>query len=139
MKFPALFAVIAVFALPALSLPNSAQAQTKGAYMLQKVQTAEDVQKIDAGDTIVMSCPKCKETSVQVVEKSFHAATPDQLKTMSIHLCSSCDTKFVTTGEGRQAKSVLVHTCKACGSEDVTCCVMKKGSSPTPGMVEDKK
>ena len=120
-------------------LPSPAQAQGGGAYMLKKIQTAEDVQQIEPGDTIVMTCPKCKDTYVQVVEKSWHAATPDQLKTVGMHLCTSCDTRLVTKGMGKNAKEVLVHTCKVCGSTDVSCCVMKTGSGPTPGMVEEKK
>ncbi len=116
-------------------LPSSAQAQEKtGANLLKKIQTVEDVQQIEAGDTIVMSCPKCKDTYVQVVEKSQHAAVADEVKNVSIHLCSSCDTRLVTKDKGRQAKNMLVHTCKMCGSEDVSCCLMKKGSGATPGM-----
>ena len=119
-------------------LPSPAQAQGKGANMLKKIQTAEDVQQIEPGDTIVMSCPKCKDTYVQVVEKSWHAATPDQLKTVGMHLCSSCDTRLLTKSMGKHAENTLVHTCKVCGSEDVSCCLMKKGSGPTPGMAEIK-
>ncbi len=115
-------------------LPSPAQAQEKGAYLLKKIQTVEDVQQIEPGDTIVMSCPKCKDTYVQVVEKSWHNATPDQLKTVGVHLCSACDTRLVTKGTGKQAKDVLVHTCKVCGSEDAMCSVIKKGSLPTTGM-----
>jgi CRISPR/Cas system-associated protein Cas10 (large subunit of type III CRISPR-Cas system) len=81
----------------------------------------------------------CKDTYTQVVVKSQHAATPDELKTVGTHLCSSCDTKLVTKGTGKEAKDVLVHTCKICGSQDVTCCLMKKGSGPTPGMDTEKK
>ena len=58
----------------------------------------------------------------------------DQLKTVTIHLCSGCETKIVTKGHGKSAKDVVVHKCKACGSKDVSCCVMKKGSHPTSGM-----
>ena len=119
-------------------LPAPAHAQDKGAYMLKKIQTVEDVQQIEPGDTIVMSCPKCKDTYVQVVEKSWHAATPDQLKTVGMHLCSSCDTRLLTKSMGKHAENTLVHTCKVCGSEDVSCCLKKKGSGPTPGMAEIK-
>ena len=124
-----------VLAIAALAwLPSPVQAQEKGAQKLMKIQTVEDLQKIDAGDTIVMTCPKGKDTYTQVVEKSYKTDKPDELKTATIHLCSSCDTKIVTKGVGKQAKDTLVHTCKICGSEDVSCCVMKKGSLPTPGM-----
>jgi hypothetical protein len=115
-------------------LPSQAQAQEKQATQLMKVQTYDDLQKLEVGDTIVMTCPKCKSTTAQVVEKSFKTGTPDELKNVTIHLCSSCDTKLVTKGTGKQAENVLVHTCKVCGSEDVMCCVMKKGSLPTTGM-----
>jgi hypothetical protein len=130
-------AVLTVIAL--VCLPSRVLAQEKGATQLMKVHTYEDLQKVDAGDTIVMTCPKCKETYAQVVEKSFKTATPDELKNVTIHLCSSCETKLVAKGVGKNAKEVLVHTCKACGSENVTCCVIKKGAGPTPGMGEEKK
>lgn len=115
-------------------LPSQALAQEKGAQKLMKVQTVENVQTLDVGDTIVMTCAKCKDTYVQVVEKTFKAVKPEELKTVGVHLCSSCETKIVTKGVGKQAKDELVHTCKACGSEDVSCCVIKKGSGPTRGM-----
>ncbi len=115
-------------------LPSPALAQEKGAQKLMKVQTVEDLQKLDAGDVIVMSCPKCKDTYAQVVEKTFKTAKPEELKTITIHLCDKCDTKIVTKGMGKQARDTLVHTCKDCGSEDVTCCALKKGDLPTNGM-----
>ena len=120
-------------------LPSQALAQEKGAQKLLKVQTMEDLQKVEAGDTIVMTCPKCKDTYTQVVEKTFKAVKPEELKTVAVHLCSSCNTKIVTKGVGKQAKDELVHTCTACGSEDVSCCVMKKGGKATPGMEKGKK
>ena len=120
-------------------LPSQALAQEKGAQKLMKVQTMEDLQKVEAGDTIVMTCPKCKDTYTQVVERTFKAVKPEELKTVAVHLCSSCNTKIVTKGVGKQAKDELVHTCTACGSEDVSCCVMKKGGKATPGMEKEKK
>lgn len=74
-----------------------------------------------------------------VVDKTFKAAHLEDSKAVQIHLCSSCDTKIVTQGHGKQAKDLLVHTCKTCGSKDVFCCVMKKGSVPTAGMSEQSK
>ena len=105
---------------------------------LVRIQTVEDVQQIEAGDTIVMTCPKCKDTYTQVVKTSMRGTTEETLRT-GTHLCSACDSHMVTQGQGKQAKNVMVHTCKACGSEDVSCCLMKKGSGPTPGMEEEKK
>jgi len=132
----------AVFTLAVVSLawlPSQALAQEKPATKLMPLHTYEDLQKVDVGDTIVMTCPKCKDTYTQVTEKTFKNVKPEELKNVTIHLCSNCETKLVTKGTGKQAKNVLVHTCKTCGSENVTCCVMKKGGGPTPGMGDEKK
>jgi hypothetical protein len=120
---------VLAFAVAAwMSAPSQVLAQEKGAQKLMKVQTVEDVQKIEAGDTLVMYCPKCGEAYSQVSEKTFKAAKPEELKTTAMHLCSSCDTKVVTEGVGKQAKEKVVHTCKMCGSENVSCYVIKKKS-----------
>jgi len=131
--------VLAISALVSLPVRALAQDQVKGAQKLTRIQTVEDLKTVKAGDTIVMACPKCKDTYTQVVEKTFKAVKPEELKTVTIHLCSGCETKVVTKGVGKQAKDELVHTCKACGSEDVSCCVMKKGGKATPGMEKEKK
>jgi hypothetical protein len=116
---------------------DTALAQQKGAeklVQLQKVKTVQDLQSIEKGDMIVMSCPKCKDTAATVAEQTFKSATGEQLKTTTIHLCPTCSTKIVTEGNGKQAKDMLVHTCNACGSKDAFCCVIKKGSASTTGM-----
>ena len=124
-----LASILALVITALASLPSQALAQqVKGAQKLMQVKTTEDVQKIEPGDTIVMFCPMCKEAYVQVSEKSYKSAKPEELKTMQVHLCSSCDTKIVTEGVGKQAKDKVVHKCTMCGSEDVTCYVMKKKS-----------
>ena len=130
-----------VVAIAALAwLPSPAQArEEKGAQLLMKIERMDDLQKIEEGDVILMSCPKCKDTYTEVITRGTHAADSAELKTVGIHLCSNCDTKLVTRGEGKQAKQVLLHTCKKCGSEDVSCCVLKRGAYPTLGMEEDKK
>lgn len=130
--------IVAVAGLALLA--NSAVAQEKGAERLMKLQrlnTVADVQKVEAGDTIVMSCPKCKDTWVKVVQPMGKGGRQETAN-IQRHECPGCDTKIVTEGVGKQAKSVVKHTCKQCGSEDVSCCVMKKGAGPTPGMEEHK-
>ena len=116
---------------------DAALAQQKGAEKLvqvQQIKTVQDLQTIEKGDMIVMSCPKCKDTAATVVERTFKGATVEQLKTTPIHLCPTCSAKIVTKGHGKQAKDVLMHTCSTCGSKDAFCCVMKKGATSTQGM-----
>jgi len=128
-RFTLALAIAGLAWVPGQALAQ-AQAGEKGATKLMKIQTVDNLQSIEAGDTIVMSCPKCKETYSQVVEKTFKAVKPEEVKTVSVHLCSSCETKIVTKGVGKQAKDTLVHKCTTCGSEDVTCCVLKRGDKP---------
>jgi hypothetical protein len=117
-------------------LANSAVAQEKGGermMRLSRLNTAADVQKVEAGDTLVMSCPKCKDTWVKVVRPGGKGGR-QETAILQQHECPGCGTKIVTDGVGKQAQSVVTHTCKQCGSEDVSCCVMKKGNGPTEGM-----
>ena len=135
MKIKALLiAIIAAIAM----LPSVTRAQEKGATQLTKLQTVEDLQQVEAGDTIIMSCPKCKDTYATVVTQTFKGASPKEVKTLVKHLCPTCATTIQTEGVGKNATNKLVHTCNMCGSAEVSCCLMKKGSGPTPGMEEKK-
>lgn len=118
-----------------------AAAQEKGAERLTKLNrldTVADVQKVEAGDTVVMSCPKCKESWVTVIQSTGKGASPTVAKTVARHECPGCQTKIVTDGVGKQAENKVIHTCKKCGSTDAFCCVMKKGAGATKGMDEHK-
>jgi hypothetical protein len=120
-----------------LCLPAIVSAQEKGAEQLTKLKrlsTVDEVQKVEAGDTIVMSCPKCKDTWVTVVEAPGKTGNPPEVKHIVRHECPGCHTKIVTEGVGKQATDKVVHTCAKCGSEEASCCVMKKGTCPTKDM-----
>ena len=126
-----------------LATAATAQAQEKGSakggasLLLKPIKTAQDVEALQPGDAVVMSCAKCKTITVHYVE-----ATKGQIKDEKVkqeHLCPGCQTKIETKGVGKAAGSAVAHVCKKCGSEDVMCCVLKKGSGPTKGMDEEKK
>jgi len=133
------FVAMASLALAPVSFvftPTTAVAQIKGAQRLIPLRTAEDLSSLQPGDTIIMSCPKCKDTYASVVDTSIKGG--DKTKDVTMHLCPTCDMRMITKGTGRTATSKLVHTCKTCGSKKVTCCVMKKDGAFTPGMGEKK-
>ena len=132
-----LIVAVAVMAL----IPNlmQAQQQTKGAQLLMPIKTVEDLQQVEAGDTIIMSCPKCKDTYATVVTRSLKGMQNEELKTVVNHLCPSCSTTIKTEGVGKNAVNKVVHTCNTCGNMEVTCCLMKKNGGPTAGMGDDKK
>ena len=124
-----------------LSLPTFAHAQRQEQaakrMQLKAIKTVADTQAVEDGDTIVMSCPKCKNSWVTVVEAPTKTGAKPDSRVEERHDCPGCEHKNVTVGHGKAKTDKVIHTCKMCGSEDAFCCVMKKGAGPTPGM--DKK
>ncbi len=117
-------------------LAHSAVAQEKGGERLMKLlslDTGADGQKLETGTAIVMSCPKCKDTAVKVVQPMGKGGR-QETASLRRHECPGCSTKMVTEGAGKQAKSMMKHTCKQGGGEGAVGCVIKKGSSPTKGV-----
>ena len=136
MKLLLIAAVAALAMLPNLTMAGP---QLKGAQMLRPLQTVEDLQQVEAGDTIIMSCPKCTNTFATVVTTSLKGMQHEKLTTVVKHMCPTCSTTIKTEGIGKNAVNKLVHTCNSCGSTEVTCCLMKKDGGPTAGMEDDKK
>ena len=129
MKYLFITAIAALALLPSLGL-----AQEKGATKLMKLQTVQDLQQVQAGDTILMSCPKCQDTFATVVTKPMKGMQPDEIKAVVKHLCPTCTSTIQTVGTGKQATDKLVHTCNSCGSPDASCCLLKKDGGKTKGM-----
>lgn len=116
-------------------VPGAAQDAEKGATRLmwsKPIKTATDIEALQPGDMVSMSCPKCHNMQAVVVEKSFKATVPDAKSTVTLHLCPGCTTKIVPQGGKRDAK--VVHVCNSCGSDKVNCCAIKPGAAPTEGM-----
>jgi hypothetical protein len=123
-----------------IALPALVSAQEKGAQKLTQlnaIKTVADAEAVQPGDTVVMSCLKCKTSWATIVQPAEKAGAKPETKVVARHECPGCEHKFVTGGHGKAKTDKLVHSCKQCGSEDAFCCVMKKGAGPTPGM--DKK
>jgi len=120
-------------------LPVSAQAQEKGAtklIQLKAIKTIGDAETVEAGDMVVMSCPKCKDSSVTVVEKPTKTGAKPDSTTVLSHECPGCEHKYATEGHGKAKTEKIIHVCKKCGSEDAFCCVMKKDAAQKPGVAK---
>ena len=132
-----------VAAILALAAPLASHAQDKGSakggagLLLKPIKTTQDIEALQPGDAVVMSCPKCKTMTVHYVEATRGQIKDDKVK--QEHLCPGCETKIETKGTGKAAKNAVTHVCKKCGSEDVMCCILKKGGGHTKGMDEEKK
>ena len=112
--------------------------EKKGAQKLMElkaIQTVKDLEGLQPGDALVMSCPKCKTVTITSVE-TIKGHIKDDRATAK-HLCPGCETTIKTDGRGKQATDKVVHVCQKCGSKDAFCCVMK-GGGPTKG-IEEKK
>jgi len=128
-------AILAAIGLLAFLPPASAQ--EKGAtklLQLSPITTVADADAVQPGDTVVMSCPKCKNSWVTVVTPAAKTGSKAETSMVERHNCPGCEHKFVTEGHGKMKTDKLIHVCKMCGSEDAFCCVMKKGTAPTAGM-----
>jgi predicted RNA-binding Zn-ribbon protein involved in translation (DUF1610 family) len=119
-------------------LPNvQAADQVKGAQKLTElkpIKTIQDLEVLDQGDAVVMSCPKCKTMTLAYVETTKGHIKEDKVK--QEHLCPGCQTKIETRGVGKAARQEVLHVCQKCGSKDVMCCVLKKGGAQRKGMEE---
>lgn len=121
------FAVLAIVGL--MSLLPLAQAQEKGAtklIQLKPIQTVADAEAVQPGDTVVMSCPKCKNSWVTVVTPPTKTGAKPEISIVARHDCPGCEHKYATEGHGKMKTEKIIHVCKMCGSEDAFCCVMKK-------------
>jgi hypothetical protein len=120
-----------------MSLPTFAFAQEKGAtklVQLKPIETVADAEAVKPGDMVVMSCPKCKDSWVTIVQAPAKQGATPEARSALRHECPGGEHKYVSEGHGKARTEKLVHVCKKCGSEDAFCCVMKKGTGPTPGM-----
>jgi hypothetical protein len=112
-----------------LAMPLFANAQEKGAtklIQLKPIQTVADAEAVQSGDTVVMSCPKCKNSWVTIITPPTKTGAKPDTSVEARHDCPGCEHKYVTQGHGKMKTDKIVHICKACGSADAFCCVMKK-------------
>jgi hypothetical protein len=126
---------ILALALAVGTVCTQAAEPVKGAekLMMKPIKTSGDVDKLESGDMVAMSCPKCKTIAVTYVDPTVKGQIKDGA-TKAKHLCPGCETTIHTEGRGKQATDKVTHVCKTCGSEDAFCCVLKKGTGPTKGM-----
>lgn len=123
--------------LPASGLAQTGTAKGGAAQLIQlkPIKSVEDARSVEPGDTVVMSCPKCKNSWATIAPPPGKTGAVPEVKKVLRHECPGCEQKFVTEGHGKAKTDKLVHVCKNCGSEDAFCCVMKKDkNTPTPGM-----
>ena len=100
--------------------------------MLTQVNTPAQAEDLQPGDSITMSCAKCKSVMIHYVNTE-----KGHIKTMTVgekHLCPGCNTTIEVVGTGRGKHDQVKHVCTACGDDSVFCCATKPGTGATTGM-----
>ena len=69
--------------------------------------------KVVAGESVLMTCPHCKDDYVVNYTKGPKGTEPEKTL-VGKHLCEKCSTKLTTKGAGKAKTEVAEHTCKDC-------------------------
>ncbi len=127
----------------AVWLPGAARAaeQMKGAehlVHLQHITTQAQAEALKPGDSMAMTCTKCKDVMVQkVTTDKAHV----KMMTVGEKLKCSCggNVEVVATGKGNGKDAEVKHVCSKCGDDAMFCTATKPGSGAMKDMDHEKK
>jgi predicted RNA-binding Zn-ribbon protein involved in translation (DUF1610 family) len=108
-----------------ISTASAADTAKGGGLKLMQLSTIGQIEAVQGGDAVVMTCPKCKTvtyTQVKATAKGGGSA----VETVSAHGCPGCGAKIETAGHGKGKETKVTHTCSHCGSTEAFCSVLKK-------------
>ena len=118
-------------------LPNAARAAEHEGDMsgmnMNHIKTQAEAEALKPGDSMSMTCTKCKDVMVQKV-------TTDKahIKMMTIGEKTKCScggtVEVVGTGKGEGKNQEVKHVCSKCGDDAMFCSATKPGSGAMPGM-----
>ena len=129
-------------------LPGTARAadhpadHAKGAHdmtQMQHITTHAQAEALKPGDSMSMTCTKCKDVMVQKV-----GTDQAHVKMMTVgekSMCHGCDgtVEVVATGKGEGKNAEVKHVCSKCGDDAMFCSATKPGSGAMKGMGKMKK
>ena len=113
-------------------LPNAARsAEHKGdmgGMNMNQIKTQAEAEALKPGDSMSMTCTKCKSVMVQKVTND-----KAHIKMMTIGektMCHACDgtVEVVGTGKGEGKNEEVKHVCSKCGDDAMFCSATKPGS-----------
>ena len=137
---------LAVTLALAASLPVTARAEEpmkpmKGGehqMMMQHITTQAQVEALKPGDSMSMTCTKCKDVMVQKV-----TAGKAHVKMMTVGEKTTCScggtVEVVATGKGEGKNAEVKHVCSKCGDDAMFCSAVKPGSGSMKDMPMEKK
>ena len=114
----------------------------KGAHdmaQMQHITTQAQAEALKPGDSMSMTCTKCKSVMVQKV-----TADKAHVKMMTVGekvMCHASDgtVEIVATGKGEGKNAEVKHVCSKCGDDAMFCSAVKPGSGAMKDMPMEKK
>jgi hypothetical protein len=124
-------------------LPGEARAaeHEKGAHHMmhmKHITTQAQAEALKPGDSMAMTCTKCKDVMVQkVTTDKAHV----KMMTVGEKLKCSCggNVEVVATGKGKGKNAEVKHVCSKCGDNAMFCSATKPGSGAMKDMDHQKK
>ena len=106
---------------------------------MQHITTQAQAEALKPGDSMAMTCTKCKDVMVQKV-----TADNAHVKMMTVGekmTCPSCGgtVEVVATGKGKGKDAEVKHVCSKCGDDAMFCSATKPGSGAMKDMEKEKK
>ena len=101
---------------------------------MEHITTQAQAEALKPGDSMSMTCTKCKDVMVQkVTTDNAH------VKMMTVGektMCHGCDgtVEVVAIGKGTGKNAEVKHVCSKCGDDAMFCTATKPGSGSMKGM-----
>ncbi len=116
--------------MPAGAMPGAMPPMS----MMNHIKTQAEAEALKPGDSMSMTCTKCKTVMVQKV-----GTDQAHVKMMTIGQktdCSECGgtAEVVGTGKGQGKNEEVKHVCTKCGDDAMFCSATKPGSGSMPPM-----
>ena len=109
-----------------------------GMMQMEHITTPAQAEALKPGDSMSMTCTKCKSVMVQKV-----TADKAHVKMMTVGgkvKCSCGGTvEVVATGKGEGKDAEVKHVCSKCGDDAMFCSAVKPGSGGRKDMEKEKK
>ena len=104
------------------------------------IMTQAQAEALKPGDSMAMTCAKCKDVMVLKVTAGSNA----HVKMMTVGekmKCPACEgsVEVVATGKGKGKDAEVKHVCSKCGDDAMFCTAVKPGSGAMKDMPHDKK
>jgi hypothetical protein len=140
-SFSSGLAIAAAFAAWSFSAARAAEPMSEAQHQshMEHITTQAQAEALKPGDSMAMTCSKCKDVMVQTV-------TTDNahVKMMTVgekSMCHGCGgtVEVVATGKGEGKNAEVKHVCSKCGDDAMFCSATKPGSGSMKDMGNMKK